>query len=135
MKISEIKANQGNIEVEGVIKEVGETRVFSKYGKDLKVANAIFSDDSGNIKLTLWNDDITRFKDGDKIKITNGYASEFQGEKQLTSGKFGRIEKLDSAPGTSEVEKKGESKKVDPEDTFSEEDFSEDTEVKEEDFL
>ena len=59
------------------------------------VSISIFEDDSGTIKLTLWNVDATKFKEGDKIKIINGYVSEFQGEKQLTSGKFGQIEKLE----------------------------------------
>ncbi|MEK6914790.1 MAG: DNA-binding protein [Nanoarchaeota archaeon] len=96
MKISELNTGQGNVAVEGTLKEIGETRTFNKFGKNLSVANAILKDDSGAIKLTLWNDDITRFKDGDKIKILNGYVNEFQGEKQLTSGKFGTIEKIDS---------------------------------------
>ncbi len=94
MKISELKIGQGNVEVEGEIKDIGDTRAFNKYGRELKVANAILFDDSGAVKLTLWNDDVTRFKNGDKIKIVNGYVSEFQGEKQLTSGKFGRMEKI-----------------------------------------
>jgi replication factor A1 len=94
MKISELTAKQGNVEVEGTIKEVGEIRSYNKYGKELKVADAILEDDSGTIKLTLWNDDAQRFKAGDKIKVMNGYIGEYQGEKQLTSGKFGRIEKI-----------------------------------------
>ena len=94
MKISELKTGQGNVEVEGEIKDIGDTRAFNKYGRELKVANAMLFDDSGAVKLTLWNDDVTRFKNGDKIKIVNGYVSEFQGEKQLTSGKFGRMEKI-----------------------------------------
>lgn len=94
MKISELRSGQGSVEVEGVISELGDTRAFNKYGRELKVANAILKDDSGAIKLTLWNDDVVRFKEGDRIKIINGYVSEFQGEKQLTSGKFGRMEKV-----------------------------------------
>lgn len=93
-KIKDLTVNQGNIEVEGTITEVGETRNFNKYGKELKVSNAILQDSSGSIKLTLWNDDTSRFKEGDKVKITSGYVSEFQGEKQLTSGKYGKIEKI-----------------------------------------
>lgn len=97
MKISELNIGQGNVIVEGTIKEIGETRTFNKFGKDLSVANAILKDDSGSIKLTLWNNDVKRFKDGDKIKISNGYVNEFQGEKQLTSGKFGSIEKVSTS--------------------------------------
>ena len=93
-KISELTAKQGNVNVEGIIKELGEKRTFNKYGRELVVVNSILDDGSGTIKLTLWNDDADRFKEGDSIKITNCYVSEFQGEKQLTSGKFGKIEKV-----------------------------------------
>lgn len=104
--ISELNAGQGNVNVEGTITEVGEGRTFSKFGKEMTVANAILQDDSGTIKLTLWNEDVTKYKEGDKVKITNGYVNEFQGEKQLTSGKFGQIEKADgesSSEGNAEL--------------------------------
>ena len=94
MKISELKPRQNNVEIEGIIKEMGEPRTFNKFGKELSVTNAILGDDSGTIKLTLWNEDIDRFKEGDNIKIVNGFVNEFQGEAQLTSGKFGRIDKV-----------------------------------------
>lgn len=94
-KVSELRPGQGNVNVIGVIKEIGETRSFNKFGKELKVCNAIFSDESGDIKLTLWNDDASKFTEGDKIKIINGYVNEFQGEKQLTSGKFGQLVKIE----------------------------------------
>ena len=94
MTISELNPGQGNVDVEGTIIEIGEPRTFNKFGRELKVANAILKDDSGTIKLSLWNDDAEKYKEGDKIKITNGYVNEFQGEKQLTSGKFGQIEKV-----------------------------------------
>jgi|SRR3989344_49656 len=97
--IAELRSGQGNVNVEGTLTEIGETRTFNKFGKELKVANAILKDDTGSIKLTLWNNDVTRFKDGDKVKVVNGYVNEFQGEKQLTSGKFGSIEKLSGASG------------------------------------
>ncbi len=94
MEIKDLKTRQGNVEVQGVIKEIEEPRIFNKFGRELKVANAILEDASGFVKLTLWNDDIDNFKIGDIIKIINGYVNEFQGEKQLTSGKFGKIEKI-----------------------------------------
>ena len=98
--ISKLTIGQSNVEVEGIISEIGEKRIFSKYGRELTVANAVLKDDSGSIKLSLWNDDAHRFKKGDRIKIINGYVNEFQGEKQLTSGKYGSIEKLDGMQQT-----------------------------------
>ena len=50
--------------------------------------------DSGEIKITLWNDDCENINEGDKVKVVNGYVREFQGEKQLSAGKFGKIEKI-----------------------------------------
>jgi replication factor A1 len=102
MVISELSAGQGNVNVEGAITEVGEIKNFNKFGRELKVANAILKDDSGTIKLTLWNDEASKFKEGDKVKIENGYVNEFQGEPQLTAGKYGKIEKV----GEGEVEAK-----------------------------
>ena len=92
MNISEIQVRQGKIDVIGQISDKEEPREFEKFGNKGKVCNATLKDDSGDVKLTLWNDEIDKVNVGDKVKITNGYCSEFQGEKQLTAGKFGNLE-------------------------------------------
>lgn len=92
MLISELKPRQGKVEIEAEVVEVGEPKEFEKFGKQGRVATATIKDSSGEIKLTLWNDDVDKVKAGDKIKITNGYVNEFQGEKQLTAGRFGKLE-------------------------------------------
>lgn len=131
MKISELRPGQGSVNIEGNIKEMGEPRSFNKFGRQLSVINAILEDDSGSIKLTLWNDDIQRFKEGDSVKIVNGFVNEFQGEAQLTSGKFGRIEKAregeaESSESDSEAKiSKKSNKKL---DEFKESDNSEESE-------
>jgi len=92
MKISELQPRQGKVDIEAEVVSIEEPRTFNKFGKEGRVANATIKDDSGEIKLTLWNDDIDKVKEGSKIKITNGYVNEFQGEKQLTAGRLGKIE-------------------------------------------
>ncbi len=92
MKLSELKAGQGKVDVEATVKSKAEPRVINKYGRELKIVNAVVQDESGEMKLSLWNEDVDKVNVGDKIKITNGYVSEFNGEKQLTSGKFGKLE-------------------------------------------
>ena len=96
--ISEIQARQGNIEIaEAEIVSKDEPREFEKFGNKGKVCNCKIKDSSGEeITLTLWNDDCENYKVGDKIKLTNGYCGEFQGEKQLTAGKFGKLEKIEA---------------------------------------
>ena len=94
MNISELKPRQGKIEIEVEVVSIDPPREFNKLGNVGRVANALVKDDSGEMKLTLWNDEIDKVKPGSKVKITNGYVSEFQGEKQLTAGRFGKLEVL-----------------------------------------
>ncbi|MBI2134367.1 hypothetical protein HYU09_00105 [Candidatus Woesearchaeota archaeon] len=94
MQVKDLKPRQGKVDIELDIVDMGEVREFEKFGKAGRVANAIAKDETGDIKLTLWNDDIEKIKSGDKIKITNGYVSEWQGEMQLSTGKFGTMEVL-----------------------------------------
>ena len=91
-KIKDLYPKQGKVEIEATVKELGQVREFNKFGKIGKVCNAKIEDDSGSITLTLWNDEIDKVKIGSKIKITNGYVSEYQGEKQISAGKFGKLE-------------------------------------------
>ena len=95
MKLSELKSKQGNVNVEVTVKSVEEPKIINKFGKEIKLANAVVTDGESEIKLTLWNEDIDKVKVGSIIRITNGYVNEFQGEKQLTSGKFGKLEIVD----------------------------------------
>lgn len=102
MAIKDLQVKQGNVDIELDVVDVGEAREFEKFGRTGKVATAIAKDETGDIKLSLWNEDIDRIKAGDKIKITNGYVSEWQGEKQLTTGRLGKLEII----GESEQAKK-----------------------------
>ena len=94
MEIKDLQAKQGKVDLEVEVVEVSPAREFNKFGKAGKVANAKVKDASGTIVLTLWNDEITKVKVGARLKITNGYVGEWQGEKQLSAGKFGQIEVL-----------------------------------------
>ena len=90
--IKDLQPKQGKVDIEAEVIEVSPVREFNKFGKIGRVANAKIKDESGSITLTLWNEEIDKVKVGSKIKITNGYVSEWQGEKQLSAGKFGQIE-------------------------------------------
>lgn len=96
MKITEIQANQGKISLEAEVFSKEEPRTFSKFGKEGRVCNAVLRDASGEISLTLWNDDIDKANVGDTIKLENGWCSEFKGQKQVSSGKFGKLEVMNA---------------------------------------
>jgi len=92
MTIKDLQPRMGKVDVVVVISEKGEIREFEKFGKKGRVCNAKASDATGEIKLSLWNEQIDQVKEGDTVHVTNGYVNEYQGEMQLTTGKFGKLE-------------------------------------------
>lgn len=95
MKISELKAGMRNVSVTGTIESVGQPRTVNlKSGGTNNVADAVISDDSGSIKLSLWGDDINKVQPGDNVSIENGYINTFKGENSLSIGKFGKMTKI-----------------------------------------
>jgi replication factor A1 len=94
MAIKDIQAKQGNITVEADVIEVGAAREFSKFGKPGRVANARIRDESGECSLSLWNEQVDLVKQGDRIRVTNGWANEWQGQLQLSTGRMGTLEVL-----------------------------------------
>ncbi len=93
MKISELRNGDKRVSVEATVLEKGTPRqVMSKFGTETyTVADAIVGDESGKIKLTLWNEQIAQVNVNDKIRIENGYVTSFKGEVQLNVGKFGKM--------------------------------------------
>jgi len=130
MKISELKSGQGQVEVEAEVIEKGESREFQKFGKSIRVSTITIKDKSGDMKMSLWNDDIDRINVGDNLKISNGYVKEFQGEPQLTTGKFGKIEVLGKTEGKAKAKKVEvkEEKSEEIEEAEESEEVEEDTE-------
>ncbi|MBT7902473.1 hypothetical protein HN587_01325 [Candidatus Woesearchaeota archaeon] len=103
MKIKELEPKQGNVEVQIKIKEMGDIREFEKFGKTGRVANAIAMDETGEIKLSLWNEQIDQIKAGDTVLIKNGYVNEWKGELQLTTGRAGSMEVVSSGDSGSHI--------------------------------
>ncbi|WP_415282315.1 OB-fold nucleic acid binding domain-containing protein [Candidatus Nitrososphaera sp. FF02] len=95
MKISELKPGMRNVSVTAKVDSVGQPRTVNlKAGGTNTVADAIISDESGSIKLSLWGDDISKIQTGDRISVENGYINTFKGENSISVGKFGKMTKV-----------------------------------------
>ncbi len=91
MKISEVTSTSKNVCVEGKIVKLEDTRVVNtRYGQR-RVANALLQDDSGSIKLSLWEQDIEKVAEGKTVAVENGYVSEWNKELQLSTGRNGKL--------------------------------------------
>lgn len=93
MKIKELRNGMRRVNVVAKVTEKSDTReVQSRYKNETyQVADALVSDDTGTIKLTLWNEQIDQVNVGDTVKIENGYITSFRGEIQLNAGKYGTL--------------------------------------------
>lgn len=93
MDIKDLRNGMKRVTVEANVVEKGETReVRSRYKDETyNVADAVVADETGSIKLTLWNEQIDQVDVGNRIKIENGYVTSFKGEIQLNVGKFGTM--------------------------------------------
>ena len=91
--ISQLNRPQNKLEpVEGEIDSISEPRTVNlKSGGQAQVADAVLKDDTGQIKLTLWDAQIKMVKKGSKIRIENGYITTFRGENSLNVGKYGKL--------------------------------------------
>src|SRR4030066_1047301 len=80
-----------NVEAQGVDK--GDPREVKSRFKDetYRIVDAVVADQTGSVKLTLWNEQIDQVAIGDNIKIENGYVTSFKSEIQLNVGKFGKL--------------------------------------------
>ena len=110
MAIADLEPRQGKVDLVAEVIDKGDVRTFEKFGKSGRVCNARIKDDSGEITLTLWNDEVDEVDVGDKVKITNGWVSEWQGEKQLSAGRFGKLEVVEKGSGDTVTESSIENK-------------------------
>ena len=92
MKINEIKRGMSGISVEGKIADISEPRrVNTRYGPR-SVADATLEDETGSIKLSLWEERINAVNIGDKVRISNAYVTEFRNQLQLNIPRSGKLE-------------------------------------------
>jgi len=62
-----------------------------------EVTSALIKDESGNVYMDLWKNEISKFKEGDKIHLINGYArTNSKGGLNVSSGRYGNIVKYDN---------------------------------------
>ncbi|MFH0961247.1 MAG: DNA-binding protein [archaeon] len=97
-KIVDLKDGHTNVDLEGEIISVGESRsVVTRYGKETKLTHATIKDDSANILLILWGDQCKGIEVGKNVKIEGGFIKSWKGAKQLSIGRNGKLEILSAA--------------------------------------
>jgi replication factor A1 len=95
--IKDLRTGMHNVNLKAKILEVAETKsVVTRYGTHVSVANALIADETGTIKLCLWNGQIASVSAGDTIQIENARVFSFRGEKHVTLGKKGKLANVEN---------------------------------------
>jgi replication factor A1 len=88
--IKDLRTGMRHVNLKAKILEVAEPKhVFTRYGNHASVAKASIADETGSIKLCLWNGQIGSVSAGDTVQIENARVSAFKGERQLSLEKTG----------------------------------------------
>jgi GNAT superfamily N-acetyltransferase len=92
-KIGNLVDGMKQVTVEGTVDSLPPARevVSRKDGKTYRVADARLSDETGSVKLVLWNDAIRQVNPSERILVEKGYINSFKEEIQLNMSRFGRL--------------------------------------------
>jgi len=90
--IRDLRTGMKQVNLKAKVLEIARpTLVFTRFGNYASVANASIEDETGTIKLCLWNEQINSISVGDIVQIENARVSMFRGERQLRIGKNGKL--------------------------------------------
>ena len=92
LQIKDLRIGMKKVNLKATVTEISQpTFVVTRFGNYANVANAMVSDDTGKIKLCLWNDQIKTITIGDTLQIENARIGQYRNEKQLRVGKTGSL--------------------------------------------
>jgi replication factor A1 len=90
--IQNLRHGMKRVNVEAEILEMPVPfRICTQYGNTAMVANALIGDETGKVKLCLWNEQRDLVNTGDMVQIKNASVSTYKGETQLRLGKSGTV--------------------------------------------
>jgi replication factor A1 len=93
--IDRLRAGMKRVNLKADVLEIPKpAQVHTQFGNTVHVVNALVGDETGKIKLCLWEGQINSISVGDNIEIRNAQICAFRGEKQLRLGKSGAIKVL-----------------------------------------
>jgi len=97
LNIENVVPGMQNVDVTGKAVRIFPVREFKTEKAEGRVCNVIVADQTGPIRLTLWNEEITKLEGvqiGDVVRI-RGYVRDNQGSPEIRLGRRGSIEKTE----------------------------------------
>ncbi|MCJ7763359.1 hypothetical protein MUP38_07910 [Candidatus Bathyarchaeota archaeon] len=92
--VQDLRHGMKRVTVEAEVLETPKPSLIHTYRANAMVTNAWIADETGKIKLCLWNEQANSVVEGDTIQIKNAAVSTFKGERLLRLGRTGIINVL-----------------------------------------
>lgn len=91
-QIEDLKVGATHVNMKAEVLKVSKPRlVNTQYGNRIRMAKAVIKDETGEINLCLWREQVDAVSKGDRIEIENASVTKFQNLKQLTMGHKGKM--------------------------------------------
>jgi replication factor A1 len=97
--VDALRMGQSDVDLTGLVLETESIRTFDRDdGTEGKVANLLLGDETGRIRVTLWDgqaDTVEEIDPGVAVEVVDGYVREREGDLELHVGDRGAVEEID----------------------------------------
>lgn len=95
MNIRDLMPGMGNVNMKLKVLDVSEPgQVITGKGIEHEILELEVGDETGTMKLVLWDDKIVPLEAGDEVQVENGFVSSFKGVWRINVGKYGAVNKV-----------------------------------------
>ncbi len=90
--VRDLRHGMKKVNVDALVLDTPQPKqVHTQFGNAVMMANVYIEDETGKIKLCLWDSQVNTIEAGNSIQIRNASVATFKGEKQLRLGKNGTL--------------------------------------------
>jgi len=97
--VDALTMGQSDVNVRGLVLETESVRTFDRDdGSEGRVANFLLGDETGRVRVTLWDeraDRATELDTGTPVEVVDGYVRERDGDLELHVGEGGAVDEID----------------------------------------
>ena len=95
-KTNDLKDGMRKVNIDAIVLSFGKKRTVNlRACCTSDVCDVTIGDEMGELRLSLWNEEIDKVTVGAKVAIRNGYMSSYNGKSQLNVGRFGSLEVIE----------------------------------------
>ncbi len=100
LKIHDLKTGMKRVNLKARVLAISRPQLaLTKYNDYVMFANVTLTDETGAVKLTLWNGRINSLSINDIVEIENANVTAYKGETQLRIGRQGKLRVIENHKG------------------------------------